>query len=272
MKPIIVNNSDVHPFQIENGAIHINDKKTQKARLRKRLGLSKDTFSQKVLDMFEGKKETISNKALAIQNLKNVRSKSGEDVLLKIVSKGNQILSHEALAILSLSGTKKAFNKLSKLKPFPTKILKRKKDFAQLIIGYRYHLTNTDEILKRLLKDTSETGKIEEFSIKFKSLKSGNISKILSRINKTDFGVNLSQNVALVTPSKKFALLSVFRKDGQLFMTANVTYDHEKESFTLGNSDKDKTRTKSTSDFKIDLSKFVTINLTFIRKEKNYRY
>lgn len=308
------------PLQKKEGGVKITDKKSFKIRLKKNLGLSKEKFSNEVWRLVEDEEETLSNKALAIQNMKRKSSKSSEDVLLKIVSKRDRILSHDALNVLSAIGTEKSFESLSKQDRFSNKLLQRRKDFTMLLIAYRNQLPNTDKLLKKLTKKESTNGKIESFPIGFKMMDKRRISKVLDQINRLDYGIKLSENiafevkvasqtfyfcftnsfdnpsewhktlqtkqiagqllrkeehqnylakqyVALITPNKESALLSIFRKDGQLFMTANIGYDSENDSFNLENSLKEKSRKKSKSELQIDQNKRVRINLTYIRRE-----
>lgn len=75
------------------------------------------------------------------------------------------------------------------------------------------------------------------------------------------------QYVALGTPKRGYTEVSIFRRNGELFMLAKVMYDSEKKSFVVSNPDNESTKTRSTAKttFSPDQKHFVTLNLSYIR-------
>lgn len=77
-----------------------------------------------------------------------------------------------------------------------------------------------------------------------------------------------SQYIALVTPVKDRAQISIFRKNGELFMLAGVVYNREKDRFTVTNAVGEETTTKDQADFSIDQKAVVSMHLSYLRRNK----
>lgn len=76
------------------------------------------------------------------------------------------------------------------------------------------------------------------------------------------------QYIALATPMRGYTSLSIFRRNGELFMLARVIYDNEKKSFVVSNPDTEPVKTKSRATFSPDQKNFIILNLSYIRHHK----
>jgi hypothetical protein len=76
------------------------------------------------------------------------------------------------------------------------------------------------------------------------------------------------QYVGLSTPTKDGAQISFFRRDGELFMLANMVYDKAKKTFVVSNVKEDSAKKASRADLRIDQSNTIAMNLSFMRRSK----
>ena len=76
------------------------------------------------------------------------------------------------------------------------------------------------------------------------------------------------QCVALATPLQDMVQLSFFRKNGELFLLANVAYDEEKNSFTISNVKGERPRDAEKTELRLDENSVLTMNLSYIRHDK----
>jgi hypothetical protein len=76
------------------------------------------------------------------------------------------------------------------------------------------------------------------------------------------------QYMALATPREDIVQLSFFRKNGELFLLANVTYDKKKNSFIISNVKEEKPRDVERTDIRLDEASVLTMNLSYIRRDK----
>ena len=76
------------------------------------------------------------------------------------------------------------------------------------------------------------------------------------------------QYIGLSTPTKDGVQLSFFRKNGELFMLANVVYDRAKKTFTVSNTKEESVKTTGKADLKIDPTSTLSMNLSFLRRQK----
>ena len=324
MNTITANNSagtiDL-PWQFKDGCSHKSDGETLKMRLRNGMGLSDDQFVKTVLEILHNKKESLSNKTFAVQNLVRVKSPEAEESLIRIITEKNTRLGYAALKTLTFTGTEKTFEALSKIEKLPYKSLEKQKDFAQLFIGYKYGLPGTDRIMNRLLADTPSAEERQEFPLKLSLLEPHNIDALLKKAASVLYGITLSrktafeikvatqtfffcfthqfedqsswhralqtkqvlglllkqeqhtiyianQYVALVTPVKDHAQISIFRKNGELVMLASIVYDQEKNSFTVTNANGEDATSTEKKDFTIDRKAIVRMHLSYLRRNK----
>ena len=323
MKTITINNSAETinpPLHHKDGCSHKSADETLKMRLRSGMGLTDDQFAKTALEIINNRKESFSNKIFAVQNLTRVQSAEAEDNLIRIVVEKDSRLSFAALKTLAFTGTAKTVEALSKIKSLPYKSLERQKDFTLLLIGYRYGLQGTDQILSRLLADTPARAR-EEFPLRFRIMETDDIEAVLNPSASAHYGITLSrktafevkvaaqtfyfcftkpfeepaawqealqtkqvlglllkkelhttyitnQYVALVTPARDHAQISIFRKNGELFMLASVIYNHENMSFTVTNPADEIAGNKEHKGFTIDQKAFVNMNLSYLRRNK----
>ena len=76
------------------------------------------------------------------------------------------------------------------------------------------------------------------------------------------------QYIGLSTPTREGVQLSFFRKNGELFMLANVAYDKAKKTFVVSNPKEDPVKAASKADLRMDTSSTISMNLSFIRRQK----
>jgi len=76
------------------------------------------------------------------------------------------------------------------------------------------------------------------------------------------------QYIGLSTPTKDGVQLSFFRKNGELFMLANVAYDKAKKTFVVTNPKDEPVKATGKADLKIDPSSTLSMNLSYLRRQK----
>ena len=69
-------------------------------------------------------------------------------------------------------------------------------------------------------------------------------------------------------PLQDMVQLSFFRKNGELFLLANVAYDEEKNSFTISNVKGERARDAEKTELRLDENSVLTMNLSYIRHDK----
>jgi hypothetical protein len=76
------------------------------------------------------------------------------------------------------------------------------------------------------------------------------------------------QYVGLSTPAKDGAQISFFRKDGELFMLANMVYDKAKKTFVVANVKEEPAKKVTRAELQVDRSSTISMSLSFLRRSK----
>ena len=76
------------------------------------------------------------------------------------------------------------------------------------------------------------------------------------------------QYIALATPVKDAVQLSFFRRNGELFMLANVTYDKAKKSFSVSNVKEDPAKNTVNTELRLDQASPISMKLSYIRRQQ----